>query len=110
MGAPMTRPNVPAPPLVMTNHLAAGCYGPDTYSLASPWPIGRRGQIRHAVAHLSRVRIGHTVLHPKSTALPTVDRPRIAHLGQQIGSNLLSRASRVVRCEPRSCGPDVAQG
>ena len=36
-------------------------------------------------------------LHPRLEALPAVDRPRIARLGQQIGSNLLSKADPVVR-------------
>ena len=33
-------------------------------------------------------------LHPRSEAHSAVDRPRIARLGQQIGSNLLCEANR----------------
>jgi hypothetical protein len=38
-------------------------------------------------------------LHPRSTALPAVNRPRIARLGQQIGSNLFcqGRSGRAAR-------------
>jgi hypothetical protein len=43
-------------------------------------------------------------LHPRSTALPAVDRPRIARLGQQIGSKLFCKG-RSGRPERRSRGP-----
>ena len=36
-------------------------------------------------------------LHPRSEALSGLDRPRIARLGQQIGSNLFSKADPIVR-------------
>ena len=36
-------------------------------------------------------------LHPRSEALSPLDRPRIARLGQQIGSNLFSKADPIVR-------------
>jgi hypothetical protein len=41
-------------------------------------------------------------LHPRSAGLSAVGRPRIARLGQQIGSNLFCKANPVV---PRGSDP-----